>query len=64
LEAILTLRTLAEQIVPPTLNFETPDPDIDLDVVADKPRYQELRYALSNSFGFGGHNVTLALAPA
>ncbi|MFF0610533.1 KasA/KasB family beta-ketoacyl-ACP synthase [Nocardia tengchongensis] len=64
LEAILTLRALAEQIVPPTLNFETPDPDIDLDVVADKPRYQELRYALSNSFGFGGHNVTLALAPA
>ncbi len=64
LEAILTLRTLAEQIVPPTLNFETPDPEIDLDVVADKPRYQELRYALSNSFGFGGHNVTLALAPA
>ncbi|MFE3098960.1 KasA/KasB family beta-ketoacyl-ACP synthase [Nocardia tengchongensis] len=64
LEAILALRTLAEQIVPPTLNFETPDPDIDLDVVADKPRYQDLRYALSNSFGFGGHNVTLALAPA
>ncbi|MFE3986354.1 KasA/KasB family beta-ketoacyl-ACP synthase [Nocardia tengchongensis] len=64
LEAILTLRTLAEQIAPPTLNFETPDPDIDLDVVADKPRCQELRYALSNSFGFGGHNVTLALAPA
>lgn len=64
LEAILTLRTLAEQIAPPTLNFEMPDPDIDLDVVADKPRYQELRYALSNSFGFGGHNVTLALAPA
>ncbi|MFF0633059.1 KasA/KasB family beta-ketoacyl-ACP synthase [Nocardia sp. NPDC004151] len=64
LEAILTLRTLAEQIVPPTLNFENPDPGIELDVVADKPREQRLRYALSNSFGFGGHNVTLALAPA
>lgn len=64
LEAILTLRTLAEQIVPPTLNFENPDPGIELDMVADKPREQRLRYALSNSFGFGGHNVTLALAPA
>ncbi|MFD7846527.1 KasA/KasB family beta-ketoacyl-ACP synthase [Nocardia sp. NPDC059764] len=64
LEAILTLRTLAEQIVPPTLNFENPDPGIELDMVADKPREQQLRYALSNSFGFGGHNVTLALAPA
>lgn len=64
LEAILTLRTLAEQIVPPTLNFENPDPGIELDVVADKPRDSSLRYALSNSFGFGGHNVTLALAPA
>ncbi|WP_433665738.1 KasA/KasB family beta-ketoacyl-ACP synthase [Nocardia sp. CA-136227] len=64
LEAILTLRTLAEQTVPPTLNFENPDPGIELDMVADKPREQRLRYALSNSFGFGGHNVTLALAPA
>ncbi|MFE5286350.1 KasA/KasB family beta-ketoacyl-ACP synthase [Nocardia sp. NPDC056611] len=64
LEAILTLRTLSEQIVPPTMNFENPDPGIELDVVADKPREQRLRYALSNSFGFGGHNVTLALAPA
>lgn len=64
LEAILTLRTLAEQIVPPTLNFENPDQGIELDVVADKPRDQRLGYALSNSFGFGGHNVTLALAPA
>ncbi|MFE3187676.1 KasA/KasB family beta-ketoacyl-ACP synthase [Nocardia sp. NPDC059240] len=64
LEAMLTLRSLNEQIVPPTLNFETPDPDTEIDVVADKPRYQELRYALSNSFGFGGHNVTLALGRA
>lgn len=61
LEAILTLRTLGEQIVPPTLNFENSDDGIAIDVVADKPRHQILDYALSNSFGFGGHNVTLAL---
>ncbi|MFC9993993.1 KasA/KasB family beta-ketoacyl-ACP synthase [Nocardia sp. NPDC127526] len=64
LEAILTLRTLREQLVPPTLNFEKLDEDVELDVVADRPRRQRLEYALSNSFGFGGHNVTLALARA
>ncbi|QLY28211.1 beta-ketoacyl-ACP synthase [Nocardia huaxiensis] len=64
LEAILTLRTLSEQIVPPTLNFENPDADVTLDVVADKPRHQILDYAISNSFGFGGHNVSLTLGKA
>ncbi|MEV6773459.1 KasA/KasB family beta-ketoacyl-ACP synthase [Nocardia sp. NPDC051030] len=64
LEAILTLRTLSEQIIPPTLNFENPDIGTALDIVADKPRHQILDVALSNSFGFGGHNVTLALARA
>ncbi|UGT43796.1 beta-ketoacyl-ACP synthase II [Nocardia yamanashiensis] len=61
LEAILTLRALRQQIVPPTLNFEHHDDGIELDVVAKSPRLQQLRYALTNSFGFGGHNVTLAL---
>jgi beta-ketoacyl ACP synthase len=61
---MLTLRTLAEQIVPPTLNFENPDVGVVLDVVADKPRHQLIDYALSNSFGFGGHNVTMALGRA
>ncbi|UFS98353.1 KasA/KasB family beta-ketoacyl-ACP synthase [Nocardia huaxiensis] len=64
LEAILALRTLSEQIVPPTLNFENPDADVTLDVVADKPRHQILDYAISNSFGFGGHNVSLTLGKA
>ncbi|GAB4586400.1 3-oxoacyl-ACP synthase KasA [Nocardia sp. IFM 10818] len=63
-EAILTLRTLREQLVPSTLNVEKLDEDVELDVVADRPRRQRLEYALSNSFGFGGHNVTLALARA
>lgn len=61
LEAILTLRTLSDQIIPPTLNYENAEPGVTLDIVADKPREQRLEYALSNSFGFGGHNVTLAL---
>ena len=45
---------------PPTLNYETPDPEIDLDVVAGEPRYGDYQYAINNSFGFGGHNVALA----
>ncbi|MFF0488481.1 KasA/KasB family beta-ketoacyl-ACP synthase [Nocardia sp. NPDC003482] len=64
LEAILTVRTLAERIVPPTLNFENPDPGTNLDVVHGVPRAQTMSYALSNSFGFGGHNVTLAFGRA
>ncbi|MFB8000734.1 KasA/KasB family beta-ketoacyl-ACP synthase [Nocardia sp. NPDC056000] len=64
LEAILTLRTLEQQIVPPTLNFEQGDAETPLDIVAGAPRAQSFDYALSNSFGFGGHNVTLALGRA
>ncbi|WP_068009116.1 KasA/KasB family beta-ketoacyl-ACP synthase [Nocardia pseudobrasiliensis] len=64
LEAILTLRTLSEQIVPPTANFENPDEGVDLDIVHGEARRQSMSYALSNSFGFGGHNVTLALGLA
>ena len=51
--------TLRDGVIPPTLNYETPDPEIDLDVVAGEPRYGEYKYAINNSFGFGGHNVAL-----
>ncbi|BAH49480.1 KasA/KasB family beta-ketoacyl-ACP synthase [Rhodococcus opacus] len=61
LEAILTVLTVREQIVPPTLNLDNQDPDVDLDVVAGSPRRQRIDYALSNSIGFGGHNVALAI---
>ncbi|WP_330180751.1 KasA/KasB family beta-ketoacyl-ACP synthase [Nocardia sp. NBC_01503] len=64
LEAILTLRTLERGIIPPTLNFEQGDAATPLDIVAGAPRDQTLDYALSNSFGFGGHNVTLTLGRA
>jgi beta-ketoacyl ACP synthase len=58
-ESILTVLTLREQVVPPTLNLVNLDPEIDLDVVAGKPRPGDYRYAINNSFGFGGHNVAL-----
>ncbi len=60
LESILTVLALRDGVIPPTLNYETPDPEIDLDVVAGEPRYGEYKYAINNSFGFGGHNVALA----
>jgi beta-ketoacyl ACP synthase len=60
LESILTVLALRDGVIPPTLNYETPDPEIDLDVVAGEPRSGDYQYAINNSFGFGGHNVALA----
>jgi beta-ketoacyl ACP synthase len=59
-ESILTILALRDGIVPPTLNLRNLDPEIDLDVVAGEPRPGDYRYAINNSFGFGGHNVALA----
>ncbi|BBX62047.1 3-oxoacyl-[acyl-carrier-protein] synthase 2 [Mycobacterium saskatchewanense] len=59
-ESILTVLALRDQVVPPTLNLVNLDPEIDLDVVAGKPRPGNYQYAINNSFGFGGHNVALA----
>jgi beta-ketoacyl ACP synthase len=59
-ESILTVLALRDQVVPPTLNLVNLDPEIDLDVVAGKPRPGDYKYAVNNSFGFGGHNVALA----
>jgi beta-ketoacyl ACP synthase len=59
-ESILTVLALRDQLIPPTLNLENLDPEIDLDVVAGKPRHGDYRYAVNNSFGFGGHNVAIA----
>lgn len=61
LEAIITALTVEHAIVPPTLNLDNPDPAIDLDIVARTPRAQTIDCALSNSIGFGGHNVALAI---
>jgi beta-ketoacyl ACP synthase len=58
-ESILTVLALRDQVIPPTLNLENLDPEIDLDVVAGKPRTGDFQYAINNSFGFGGHNVAI-----
>jgi 3-oxoacyl-[acyl-carrier-protein] synthase II len=59
LEAGITSLALKEQTIPPTMNYETQDPDCDLDYVPNEARKLELEYALSNSFGFGGTNAAL-----
>jgi 3-oxoacyl-[acyl-carrier-protein] synthase II len=61
LEAVVTALALARGIVPPTINLDTPDPQCDLDFVPNQARAVRVKAALSNSFGFGGHNVTLAM---
>jgi 3-oxoacyl-[acyl-carrier-protein] synthase II len=61
LEAVVTALILARGIVPPTINLEKTDPQCDLDFVPNQARAQRVKAALSNSFGFGGHNVTLAM---
>ena len=60
IEAVATVMAIAEQKIPPTINLEIPDVKCDLDYVPNKSRSIKLDIALSNSFGFGGHNVTLA----
>ena len=62
LETIICVLALERQVLPPTINYEHPDPDCDLDYVPNTARSVEVRAALSNSLGFGGHNVTLALS--
>ena len=59
-EAVLTVQALRDGVVPPTLNLKDLDPEIDLDVVAGQRRRGDYRYAITNSFGLGGHNVSLA----
>jgi 3-oxoacyl-[acyl-carrier-protein] synthase II len=58
-ESVITVLALSHGILPPTINYEVPDPDCDLDYVPNVARRAEVRYALTNSFGFGGTNATL-----
>ncbi|MCD8500939.1 MAG: beta-ketoacyl-ACP synthase II [Bacillaceae bacterium] len=58
-EAIFSVKAIQDGIIPPTINYETPDPECDLDYVPNKARKQEVNAVLSNSLGFGGHNATL-----
>jgi len=59
IEAIITVMSLREGALPPTINYDQPDPDLDLDYVPNIARSADFKVALSNSFGFGGHNATL-----
>jgi 3-oxoacyl-[acyl-carrier-protein] synthase II len=61
-EAVISLMTLEHQRIPPTINYAVPDPAIPLDVVPNTARDAKVRHALSNSFGFGGQNVSLVMA--
>jgi len=59
IEAVFSVKAIAEGKLPPTINYEFPDPDCDLDYVPNVARDAEIEYALSNSFGFGGTNACL-----
>ena len=58
-EAIISVLAIQEGILPPTINYVTPDPECDLDYIPNEARKQEIHTALSNSLGFGGHNATI-----
>jgi 3-oxoacyl-[acyl-carrier-protein] synthase II len=58
-ELILSLLALRDQIVPPTINYQTPDPNCDLNYTPNEPQQRQLTNAMSNSFGFGGHNASI-----
>jgi 3-oxoacyl-[acyl-carrier-protein] synthase II len=64
LESIATILAIRDGVVPPTINLDDPDDDLDLDVAAHKARHMDIPAALNNSFGFGGHNVALVFTRA
>lgn len=62
LEALICVKTLQDSILPPTINYETPDPECDLDYVPNRARPAQVQHIMSNSFGFGGHNASIIIS--
>jgi len=58
-ELVISVLALRDQVCPPTINYQTPDPACDLDYTPGEPRQRKLTAAMSNSFGFGGHNASV-----
>ena len=61
IELVLSAKAILEGTIPPTINLDTPDPECDLDYTPNVPRKREINYAMSNSFGFGGHNASIII---
>jgi 3-oxoacyl-(acyl-carrier-protein) synthase len=61
LEVIFCTQAVRTGVLPPTINFQTPDPECDLDIIPNQPREQTIQVAISNAFGFGGHNSVLVI---
>jgi 3-oxoacyl-[acyl-carrier-protein] synthase II len=61
-EALICVKVLQDNILPPTINYETPDPECDLDYIPNTARPATVRHVMTNSFGFGGHNATLIIS--
>jgi 3-oxoacyl-[acyl-carrier-protein] synthase II len=62
IEMVLTVKALTTGVIPPTINLDTPDPECDLDYTPNQPRERAVRMAMSNSFGFGGHNASVIIS--
>ena len=60
-EMIVCLLTIRDNVLPPTINYENPDPDCDLDYIPNQAREARCDYALNNSFGFGGQNISVVV---
>jgi 3-oxoacyl-(acyl-carrier-protein) synthase len=64
IETLFCLLAMRDSTIPPTINYEVPDPECDLDIVPNKARSKEMKLVMTNSFGFGGHNATLIVGSA
>jgi 3-oxoacyl-[acyl-carrier-protein] synthase II len=61
-ELIITIMAMRKGVLPPTINYDEPDPELDLDYIPNVAREKKVRHAVSNSFGFGGQNVSLVVS--